>query len=394
VKRVTNILKRWSTDQLITGIELQDWVKLLAENGWQVSPAYLHRAAWITGWSVPATALGRLEDARYGRQLATQEIDPEPLFLIGHWRSGTTHLHNLFGRAPGNTYSTVYQVVFPSSFLTTGSFVPKLTAGMLPSTRTYDNVRHGWDEAAEDEIALAKLTGLSPYIAFMFPDQAARYERYIDFLECTSDEKRRWMEAFRYFIKKIMIQTEGDRVVVKSCTHTARIRMILEMFPNAKFVHIHRHPYRVYASTLHMRSHTDWENFFQLPEENWEGQRAEQTLVLGQRIFERVVEDRHLIPEGNYYELAYDDLVGNEIEVVRDIYDKLDLPGWGLAEPVIRRYLEGLEGFRTNVLPDLDKRTRDKVYESWRVAFDEFGYTRDPQEDGVERRVVDQTDGE
>ncbi|MBX2796062.1 MAG: sulfotransferase [Myxococcales bacterium] len=371
----TPVQKRWSTDQLITGIETQDWLKLLGANGYRVDATYLHRLAWVGAFSLGATALGRLEDARFGRALANIELDPEPLFVIGHWRSGTTHLHNLLGRLPGHTYPTVFQVVFPSCFLTTANVVPKVAAGLMTGTRTYDNVKHGWNEAAEDEIALAKLTGLSPYVAFMFPQHAARYERYVDFVECKREEKDRWKEAFRYFLKKIMLQTDGSRVVVKSCTHTARIRLILEMFPNAKFVHIHRHPYEVFASTLHMRSHTDWENFFHLPEQDVELMRKQQTLALGQRVFERVVEDRRLIPEENFFEVRYSELVGNEMDFVERIFDHLKLPGFERARTPLRRYVKSLAGYRRNRLT-LDARSRDEVYDWWRPAFDAFGYDR------------------
>ncbi len=373
--RPQTVEKRWSTDQLINGIETQEWIKLLQRNGFRVDMTYLHRLAFVGGLSLPATVLGRLEDARFGRQLAAQEIDPEPIFVLGHWRSGTTHLHNLLGRLPDHTYPTVFQCIFPTSFLTTGDVLPRLMSGMMDATRSYDNVAHGWNEAAEDEIALAKLCGLSPYVAFMFPQAAAKYEKYIDFIECSEAEKDEWKEAFRYFIKKIMIQTGGQRVIVKSCTHTARIRLILEMFPNAKFVLIHRHPYEVFASTLHMRSHTDWENFFHLPEQDVAQMRKQQTLQLGQRIFERVVDDRRLIPEGNFVEIRYDELVGNEIEHVEMIFDKLGFPGFDRAEVPLRRYVNGLKGYQRNRLK-LDQRSRDQVYDWWRVAFDELGYSR------------------
>jgi len=370
------VQKRWSTDQLITGIELQEWVNLLQKNRWRVDPLYLHRLAWVGGFGIPTTVLGRLEDMRYGRRLANQEIDPTPLFVIGHWRSGTTHLHNLLGRLPGHTYPTVFQVVFPTCFLMTDQILPALTARLLGGTRTYDNVKHGWGEAAEDEIALAKLTGLSPYVAFMFPENAARYERYVDFLECRTAEKEKWKEAFRYFLKKIMLQTGGKRVVVKSCTHTARIRMLLEMFPDAKFVHIHRNPYEVFASTMHMRSHTDWENFFHVPDADVQLLRRQQTLQLGQRVYERIAEDRHLVPDGNYIEIAYEDLCGNELEHIRRIYAQFGLPGWAEAEPVLQSYVAGLEGYQRNQL-NLDPKLRDDIYHWWRPAFEAFGYDKD-----------------
>jgi hypothetical protein len=370
------IQKRWSTDQLINGIELQDLVPLLQKNNWRIDPAYWHRIAFVGGLSVPTTVLGRLEDMRFGRRLASMEIEPEPLFVLGHWRSGTTHLHNLLGRLPGFTYPTVLQCIFPTCFLSADSFLPALTARMMDGTRTYDNVKQGWYEAAEDEIALAKLCGLSPYIAFMFPSEAARYERYVDFLECSTAEKDKWKEAFKYLIKKIMLQTNLSRVVVKSCTHTARMRLILEMFPNAKFVHIHRHPYEVFASTMHMRSHTDWENFFHLPDVEPELVRKTQTLALGQRIFERVLEDRHLVAPENFIEIAYSDLVGNEVPVIERIYRQFGYAGWDRAKPTLEKYVSGLEGYKRNKLK-MDARTRDEVYEWWRPVFDAYGYPRE-----------------
>lgn len=370
------IQKRWSTDQLITGIELQDWVRLLAKNGWKVEPSYFHRAAWVGAWAVPATVFGRIEDATYGKELATMDVR-DPLFILGHWRSGTTHLHNLLARDTHNTTSTTFQCVFPTSFLTLDKLgVKRMTAGMLDETRTYDNVKFGWDEAAEDEIALAKLTGLSPYIAFMFPDNAPKYEKYVDFLSASEAERRKWRQSFIYLLKKIQLATGNKNVVIKSCTHSARIRLLLDMFPNAKFIHIHRNPYECFASTLHMRSHTDWENFFHLPEEDVEGQRARQTAALGRQIFERMIEDRHMIPPENYYEIAYEQFVGNELTVLRDIYSHLRLPGWDEYERGIKPYLEGLKGYKRNKL-NIDQSLMDLVYNEWKLVFDTYGYPRE-----------------
>lgn len=375
-RRVSEVENRWSTDQLVTGIELQDWLKMLNDNGWKVDPTYFHRFAWISAWSLPSMLLGRFEDARYARQLAGMDIDPTPIFILGHWRSGTTHLHNLLGRDPNHTFTTVYQCVFPTSFLTGEKFVPQLTGRFLTETRTYDNVAHGWFEAAEDEIALTKLHGLSPYVSFMFPDNRAKYARYIDFIECTDKERQRWKDGLEYLIKKVMISTGGKRVIIKSCTHAARIRLLLEMFPNAKFVHIHRNPYECFASTLHMRSHTDWENFFHLPEENWEGERMEQTAMLGSRIFERMHEDKHLIPAENYYEIAYEDLCGNEMAVMKDIYERFDLPDREQYYEVIGEYVESLKGYKRNKL-SIDQDLKDFVWERWPQAFEPYGYQRE-----------------
>ncbi len=363
--------KQWSLDQLLTGIGPSDGWRVLRENRFRVDLRYLPRTAWVAGVSVLSGALSWLESARYGSEVAAQVIDPAPIFVLGHWRSGTTHLHNLLGRLPGHTYSTVFQAVLPGAFVTADA-VRRWTDPLLDDTRSYDAVAHGWDAAAEDEIALAKLTGLSPYLAFMFPDRAAAYARFVDFEEATLEERTRFGDALEGFVRKLMWASGGERVVVKSCAHSARIPLILERFPNARFVVIHRHPYEVFASTLHMRSHTDWENFFHLPDDV-EGTRQEQTLELGARVFERMAADRALIPEGQLAEVRYDALCGAEVAEVERMFDELQLGDFEAARPALEAYVAGLKGYRTNRLA-LDPAVKQVVADRWRVAFEAFGY--------------------
>lgn len=376
MNRVEALQNRWSTEQLMAGSQLTSWLKVLQTNDFDVHPAYWHRAAWVTALSLPASILGHAEDAIYGRQIADMDVDPDPIFILGHWRSGTTHLHNLLGRDPAHTSSTLWQVVFPGSMILTGGIGPRLLKGMLPEKRTYDNVALGWHEFAEDEIAIAKLTGMSLYAGFMFPDQASKYERYIDFLECTDAERRRWKHALEYMIKKIMIATGGKRVIIKSCPHSARIRMILEMYPNARFLHIHRNPYETFASMLHMRGKVDWENFLQRPQKNFLDQRWDQTAIIGKRVYERLIEDRHLIPPENLIEIPYADFAGNELEWLEKAYTQLRFPEWERYKRVITPYLDSLKGFQRNKLT-IDPELQAFVYDQWRIVFDTYGYSKD-----------------
>ena len=71
VQRVDKLEDRWSTEQLITGVELPEWIRILGQNDFKVSPEYLHRLAWITGWSLPSTLFGRIENALDDDYVAT-----------------------------------------------------------------------------------------------------------------------------------------------------------------------------------------------------------------------------------------------------------------------------------------------------------------------------------
>jgi hypothetical protein len=375
--RVRRLERYWSTDHILTGIELPRLVRILAGGRYRLSARYMPRTAWIAGWSVAATAVGSIERARYDRRIAASVVEPPPIIILGHWRTGTTHLHNLLGRDPANTYSSMYQVVFPTTFMSTsGTFFPKVTARLLSDTRGFDNMANGWDEPAEDEIALAKLTGLSPFLSVMVPDHAPKFERYLDFLEVRKDERDEWKAALRWFVAKIRMHSGGRRPVVKSCVHTARIRMLLEVFPDAKFVHVHRNPFTVAASTIHMRNRVDWDNFLQVPKAEYVAERATQVVVIGQRIYERFFEDRALIPPSNFVDVAYADLAARPREVLDHIYRRLELPKVPEYEPTMSRYLDSVKGYRTNVLT-IDDHLASLVREHWSSVFTEYGYSTD-----------------
>ncbi|MFH1330999.1 MAG: sulfotransferase [Actinomycetota bacterium] len=71
------------------------WLRLLACNRAAVSPGRLPMALAISALSLGNSAAGLLQRARYGRAIAGATVGPPPLFIIGHWRTGTTLLHEL-----------------------------------------------------------------------------------------------------------------------------------------------------------------------------------------------------------------------------------------------------------------------------------------------------------
>src|SRR4051812_38965344 len=98
------------------GITLGDWLALLRENRFAVAPSCYLRAALITLFSIPNTFTRWREEARYGHEWEQVEIQP-PLFILGHYRSGTTHLHNLLAVDPRFAYLNAFQACYPHTFL-------------------------------------------------------------------------------------------------------------------------------------------------------------------------------------------------------------------------------------------------------------------------------------
>src|SRR3954466_10094312 len=87
---------RWSIGHnYLAGISFAEWWRLLRDNRFAVDAAYWHRAAVVSVLSLVNSLLRRTEERRFGRAIRATEIAEPPIFVLGHWRSGTTHLHNL-----------------------------------------------------------------------------------------------------------------------------------------------------------------------------------------------------------------------------------------------------------------------------------------------------------
>ena len=90
---------RWSiSHNYLAGITAGDWWQLMRENRFAIAPAYWHRAAFITLNSLVNSWYWRKERRQYGDAIDAVQINQPPLFILGHWRSGTTLLHYLFAQ--------------------------------------------------------------------------------------------------------------------------------------------------------------------------------------------------------------------------------------------------------------------------------------------------------
>ena len=108
----------------------------------------------------------------------------------------------------------------------------------------------GVKEPQEDELALCSLTGFSFLMSQAWPRNAAAYDRFLTLRGVSEEELTQWKAALTSFVRKLTFKY-GRPLVLKSPAHTGRIRLLLETFPDAKFIHIHRHPYTVLQSAQH-----------------------------------------------------------------------------------------------------------------------------------------------
>lgn len=323
------------------GLGVSGWLRLLSYKPKFTMP-YAFRWASITALSVLTSAQNLLESIVYGRKVADTEVEHPPIFILGHWRSGTTLLHNLMTMDPEMTYANLYQCLYPGNFLLTEGIVTKLTKYIIPKTRPMDNMATTWHTPQEDEIALAIDCGLSPYLMTGFPMRQDIYGRFYDPRDMTEDERTTWKASLLRLIKKLTIR-KNRPVVLKSPSHTYRVATLLEMFPNAKFVYIYRDPYAVYNSSMHLRQTMFAENA--LFPNSMEGSEDEMVMMYEKCI--RTYEDtKSLIPAGNLHEIRFEDLEVDPLGEVAQIYKVLGLESWSLVEPLIKAELSELMAYK------------------------------------------------
>src|SRR4051812_32757148 len=232
---------------MLGGLALGDWLRLLGENRFDVSPSRLPRAMTITFHSAQTSAFRVLARLRTGDALRDVHISP-PLFVLRHWRTGTTHLHNLLAVDDRFAYPNLYQALYPHTFLTTEGLNSRVIEFFLPKRRPMDNVEWSMKSPLEDEFALCVASLMSPCLGWLFPKRREHYDRFLTFRGVPEEEIRRWREAFQLFLRKLTWKY-GRPLILKSPPHTCRIRLLLAMFPEARFVHIHRDPYAVFSSS-------------------------------------------------------------------------------------------------------------------------------------------------
>ena len=187
----------------------------------------------------------------FGRKIDRTEIEDDPIFVIGHWRSGTTLLHELLVLDPRHTFPDTYACFAPNHFLVSGWLMKPCLQMLLPSRRPMDNMAAGWDHPQEDEFALCNMGVRSPYLTIAFPNHPPQDQEYLDLRGVPAAAVDRWKRALLWFLKCLTLRNP-KRIVLKSPPHTCRIRTLLEMFPKAKFVHIVRDPYVIFPSTVNL----------------------------------------------------------------------------------------------------------------------------------------------
>ena len=254
--------------------------------------------------------LAWLQSLLLRRRLRRLVLPPDPLVVIGHWRSGTTFLHQLLAADPAWATARNSLTVAPQVAVLLKPLLRPLLRLVMTTVRPIDAVPWSENDPQEDELGIARLCMDTNMAGMAFPRAyPVHFRRSV--LETTAGFERQWL----HFARLTWLHDGRGRsgLLIKNGAHSARVGLILRHFPRARFVLLRREPSDSIRSLL----------------EAFEASRA-------------------VIPPGQLLELDYEDLVATPLAAVQRIYDHFDCPGWERAQTAIAARLDQARSYRAD----------------------------------------------
>lgn len=329
---------------LLVGITSGKLSKLLGRNGFSLTPKIVARIIFLFQGSLWASVFKRTERRKFKKKLNAFKMPKDPVFIIGHWRTGSTFLHQLMALDNNLVTPTIFKVSVPDSFLVSEKYYKPVMTRSMRQKRPMDNVALGFYEPQEDEYALIKIAEDSPLEKLIFPkDDNYFLSTYSDFIP-SLENRENWKNAQYNFCKRLSYPT-GKRVLLKNPFHSMRISLLLEMYPNAKFIHIHRHPYKVVPSTIHMWNIIAKENKLKNKTINIRTQDVAEVL---NRMLTYIRKQCEMLPENMSTEINFMDLQSDPVNTIRKVYEDLELSFTDGFEEKINDKLLKLKSYQKN----------------------------------------------
>jgi hypothetical protein len=360
---------RWRAPSPWFGMSLGAWLRMLRAHRFRVRPIYWPSITATTCAAAVNSLLAVVQKAKLRvERVGEQQIDP-PLFIIGFWRTGTTFLHELACQDPRFAAPSTYDCFAPNHFLLTGGLVERGWLPWLPPHRPIDHVALNWHSPQEDEFALCLLGALSPYWRLAFPNTWASGLNALDIESVSPADLRFWEKTFRWYVQALQYKY-GQALVLKSPSHTGRVGYLARMFPNARFLHVVREPYSLFASNLQSWRLLEKHFALQLGSEEVRRDTILRSFETMYKAFDR--QSKQLSPR-QLCTIRFEALTEDATSTMARAYDQLAIGDFQVAKEAIVRYAECKKYYQRNCYR-LSEADRREVRRRWGFYFRNFDY--------------------
>ena len=345
-------------------------LRILRNNG-GFDTRYTGRVIVLFLVSVVMLPCNALEWLLFRRRIAQTQLSDSPLIILGHDRSGTTHLLNLMSLDPQFAYTRPSQMVLPGCCILFDKLMDTLL-GLLDYRRPFDNMEVGPGSPQDDEVPLVKLTPHAEYHKYSFPRHYRFWlDTYVFHFSSASPQYAQWRKTYLGTLKKAAVLMGKNRSLLKSPATMANLNVVLELFPNAKFIHIKRNPYKVLPSQINL--HQTMVNRYTLQTIGDE-EITDFALYQYEGYMRGYLEHRHLIPPGNLIEIRYEDFVQDRLLWLEKIYAQLELGDFDSRRASLEGYLSRVENYEAHQF-SIDPALKMRIDDRLGFAFEALGYT-------------------
>lgn len=259
---------------------------------------------------------------------------PDPIFIIGNYRSGSTFFHRLLLRDDQFTCLKAWEIYFAPALVHRSMirFILKVSkmigSPVQKAVAAFDNMMN--------EIYTMHKTGLytyeqdsqlfyhtwSSYNIFAvspFPELARRYIYYDQ--DVPEKERRRQFGFYREVLKRHMYLHQGQQYLAKNPDFSPAVETLLNTFPNAKFINLVRPPEQMVPSSINLWAH-NWRAYGTPEEEFPQVDVIKEHAWHWYRYPHQVLAD---LPPERYQVVFFEKLVRDPDAVISIIYDQMGL---------------------------------------------------------------------
>lgn len=352
-------------------MRIGDWYRLLASGGFAIPPVKYAMTVLGSGCAVFNSVCAAVQGTFSAEQIRQTELVAPPIFIVGHWRSGTTLMHELLSLDQDLASPDNYDAFSPHHVLWTGRMLKWLVNRLLPDRRPMDSMRLTGRSPQEDDFALISLGAPTPYrdIAFCRDRKQAPPGLALDTADEAEQEQVR--AALDHFFR-VLTCLYGRRLILKSPPHTGRIGLLARWFPGARFLHMSRDPLELVPSTMKLWRALDMTQGLQRP--RYSDRQLMDYIHESQRLMYGAYFRQYpgLAP-GQLAEVRFEDLIADPVRVVRKAMEDLQLAIPSSLLPAVEDYFGQRREHRPGTRA-VNASLQAEVESRWREYREAFGY--------------------
>ena len=355
-------------------LPIHTFIKIVSENGGISAKGLKNLPPWLIK-TILFEPLRWIELGKYNSKVNQHNIKKDPVFILGFYRSGTSFMHQFLTVDDRFGYHTNFQMILPEIMLSSEKILSPFFEFVCRVFNIQDQVhrtRLSFSNPGEDDAAMT--TALNPRGAqwgYFFPKMMLEhFYKYVLFDNMPASEIKGWKQDYIFLLRKISLANQGKKLILKSPPNTARIRMLLSLFPKSKFIFMHRNPHDVYTSNKRFWKVTNKIYALGSTKSVDTGSIILETYA---KIMHQYLLEKDLIPEGQLIEIAYEDFIQEPLENLRKIYEVLNLDDFGYCENPMKKYAEHQRSY-VRLKHELPANEREVVTEKLKRFLNHWNY--------------------